>query len=272
MNQYHFDAAVTFGRALLTTGDLDPVYIALEPLKEAERFRTVLAYSCLYHLGAAGYLAESTGSRFWDGLEAAAKNENRDWPRGSERRHWRGKAAVACAGWLRANYEKPEQVIYSWYNGAHSNRFEHVAEQIKRTPAFGPWVSFKLADIMERCLDLPVDFSDCNLGFYKKPRAGAALLATGDAASRIDGATLTGVVEALLKGLGPRLKAPPDRKRNIGIAEAETILCKYKSHCNGHYPLGKDTREVAEALHGWGKYADRMAEPLAALRRKHWNL
>jgi hypothetical protein len=141
---------------------------------------------------------------------------------------------------------------------------------VRLIPAFGPWIAFKMCDVMERCLDLPVDFADCNLGFYKEPRAGAALLATGDAEARIDDAALTAVSAALLSRLGG-LKAPPDRKRRINVQEAETVLCKYKSSCNGHYPLGKDTREVFEALHGWGKYADRMREPLAALVKKHWS-
>jgi hypothetical protein len=261
MNVRHFNAAVKFGAELIRSGDLDPVYFGLAALPEAQRFRTALAYFCLYHLGAAGKIGEAEGTKFWDGLEAAARNDDRRWPRGSERRHWRGKAAVDCAGWLRANYETPEQVIYSWYNRAHSNRFSFVSEEVKKTPAFGPWIGFKVADVMERCLGLKVDFADCNLGFYREPRAGAALLLTGDADARISNAELTGVVEAILDRIGP-VKAPPDRKRRINVQEAETCLCKYKSHVNGHYPVGKDLREVRHALEGWGAAADRMRKAL----------
>jgi hypothetical protein len=43
------------------------------------------------------------------------------------------------------------------------------------------------------------------------------------------------------------LYAPPARDRLVNVQECETVLCKYKSHINGHYPPGKDTLEV---LHG----------------------
>jgi hypothetical protein len=263
MNKQHFDRAVEFGRVLVRTGDLDPVYYALRALPEARRLRTALAYFFLYHLGAAGYLGELEGSKFWDTLETAARNEKLDWPRGSERRHWRGRVAVDSAGWLRANYEKPEQVVYSWYNRADSNRFSHVAEQVKKTPACGPWIAFKVCDVMERCLDLKVDFSDCNLGIYREPRAGAALLLTGDAETRITDAELTEVFVALSRALG-RLKAPPHRDRFLNLPELETVCCKYKSHVGGHYPEGKDLREVRHALEDprWKSSSRRMLEAL----------
>ena len=261
MNKTHFDNAVSFGRELIRTGDLDPVYFALRALPLQQRFRTALAYFCLYHLGAAGYLGRFKGSEFWDYLDIAAANKNLTWPRGAERRHWRGAAAVDCAAWLRKNYSEPEQVIYSWYNGASSKRFSSIAEQVKKTPAYGPWISFKVADVMERCLDLAVDFSDCNLGIYREPRAGAALLLTGDAETPITDAQLTEVFAALGKAIG-KLKAPPHHDRCVNLQELETVCCKYKSHVNGHYPVGKDLKEVAHALSDsrWG--TKRMLEAL----------
>jgi Alpha-glutamyl/putrescinyl thymine pyrophosphorylase clade 2 len=263
MNAQHFNAAVTFGRQLIRSGDLDPVYFALRALPEQQRLRTALAYFFLYHLGAAAFLGEREGTKFWDGLELAAANTDLSWPRGSERRHWRGTVARDCAGWLRANYEKPEQVIFSWYNRANTSHFSHISEQVKKTPACGPWIAFKVADVMERCLDLRVDFSDCNLGIYREPRAGAALLYFGDAEAAINNSQLDEVITTLLKALGP-LKAPPHKDRRIGIAEAETCLCKYKSHVGGHYPPGKDLREVAHTLSDprWGRTAERMRKAL----------
>lgn len=265
MDSFHFPRAVAFGKALLRTRDLDPVYVALAPLTEGERLRTVLAYSCLYHLGAAGYLGGFQGDKFWDGLAAAALNERLAWPRGAERRHWRGKAAIDAARWLREHYEKPEQVIFRWYNGALSPTFAEISTEIRRAPSFGPWISFKVADMMERCLGLKVDFTDCNLGIYREPRAGAALLLTGDEEARITDSQLTEVTEALGAKLRKYL-APPDFKRKVNIQETETVLCKYKSHVNGHYPLGKDCREVYHALNPeWGALAVKMRKELEPL-------
>jgi hypothetical protein len=45
-----------------------------------------------------------------------------------------------------------------------------------------------------------------------------------------------------------KYKAPPRFERAINIQEIETILCKWKSHMNGHYKVGKDTHEIHEAL------------------------
>ncbi|GAG17632.1 unnamed protein product, partial [marine sediment metagenome] len=38
------------------------------------------------------------------------------------------------------------------------------------------------------------------------------------------------------------------------LQEVETVLCKWKSHMNGCYPMGKDTREITEGLAPWAGY------------------
>ena len=47
------------------------------------------------------------------------------------------------------------------------------------------------------------------------------------------------------------LRAPPSYKRPIGLQEVETVLCKWKSHMNGHYPLFNDTDEINEGMVNW---------------------
>lgn len=268
MNKLHFGAAVKFGTELIRIRDLDPVYVALAEanLSGPELERTLLAYFCLYHLGAASLIAQSKGTAFWDKLDQAAANVGLPrWPRGTERRHWRGQAAVKCVQWFRERYDKPEAVLYNWFWKAKDNQFSSISIEVRKTPSFGPWIAFKVADMMERVLGLAVDFSNCELGIYREPRAGAALLMTGDASEWIhpQGDVRT-VIEALLRSPMGRLKAPPGEERRINVQEAETVLCKYKSHCNGHYPLGKDLKEVHEALSDpyWGKSAGKMAKAL----------
>lgn len=263
LNQHHFNRAVKFGAELITTRDLDPVYVALIELPEQQRARTLLAYTALYHLGAAAYLGEHVKARFWDGLEAAADNAGLKWPRGSERRHWRGEAARRSARWLRDNFESPEQCVYRWYN-AGNGTFRAVAAEVKRAPGYGDWIAFKVADLLERVMQLKVNFADCALGVYREPRAGAALLKNGDAESKVADGELEEVIAALLRSPFGRMKAPPWDDRLVNIQEAETLCCKYKSHCNGRYPIKKDLREVTHALSGWGISAERMQRRLAA--------
>lgn len=257
MNKQHFKDAVSFGRALIRTRDLDPVYVALAEAGLGERalHRTLLAYFCLYHLGAAVYIGSFDSCEFWAALETAAINKDLAWPRGAERRHWRGAAAKGAVRWLRDNFEdNPSGVLYRWYNGAKATgraapTFTAVSAEVRRAASFGPWIAFKVADMMERVAKLPVDFSDCALGVYREPRAGAALLLTGNADCPIYDEELAEVVEALLCAPGlHRLHAPPHGDRYLNVQEAETILCKYKSYVNGRYPVGKDTREVLHAL------------------------
>lgn len=244
MNSNHFNAAVEFGRDLIATQDLDPVYTAIHGAELGSKPRAGLfvAYTCLYHLGAAATLALC--SDLWQGLHEAALNEGLYWPRGSERRHWRGANALKTVEYLQAWGASPEQVVQYW--GTCKPAFNEVAQRVREIPAYGPWIAFKVADMLERVMGYEVDFSNCTLGIYDEPRRSAALILTGDSEAKISDEELTTVVKELLKGLG-KVKAPPSFNRIINVAEAETVLCKYKSHVNGHYPLGKDTREV---LHG----------------------
>jgi hypothetical protein len=57
-------------------------------------------------------------------------------------------------------------------------------------------------------------------------------------------------------------KAQPREHRRFGAFEAETVLCKWKSHMNGHYAPGKDTYEIREGLHGWGDLATQLSRGL----------
>ena len=37
----------------------------------------------------------------------------------------------------------------------------------------------------------------------------------------------------------------------MNIQEVETVLCKWKSHMNGHYPLWNDIHDVNTGLEPW---------------------
>lgn len=250
MNKQHFNAAVKFGDRLITTGDLDPVYIAVAEarLTKAERARWLVAYSCLYHLASSVFIAQFQGKAFWDKMYEAAVNRDLYWPRGSERRHWRGKTSIVCTEGLRTHWPNPETIAEYWCSGVTAYG---VMKRVQEFAFFGPWISFKVADLAERVMNYPVDFSNFELGIYSEPRKGAALLLTGDQEEIITDGDLNLVVQELRKKLG-HYNAPPvlstGKTRKVNIQEIETVLCKYKSHVNGHYPPGKDTKEVHHGL------------------------
>lgn len=298
---------VAFGDALLRTGDLDPVYTAIHKanLDARTRMRLVLAYWCFYHLGAAARMAEAkTEAAYWGLFREAVENKTKPdgtkpWPRGAERRHFRGDNALAAYQDLvvTKGYRRPEDAVSGLLGlrgprngnvrGAGDLTFRSVSDAVQTHVGFGPWIAFKIADMAERVLGLPVDFSGCELGIYKDPRQGAALaFMEGPLAMKhldsqptlnpqklweypITDEQLKLTVEHYTKVFGKH-KAPPTGDRPVNVQEVETIFCKYKSHLKGHYPVGKDTEEVGHGLLGWGDLAEHLNQQLHETRDAVW--
>lgn len=250
-----------FGEALIRTGDLDPVY-GIVPRDPALRKRWLLAYWCFYHTGAASYISEHEGEDYWRLMLAAAANETSPpvkpggrWPRASERRYFRGPKCVKAVEWFWNQWDTPEEVIDHLVGVSQDPGLPRTEKTVMRTaqewPLFGPWIGFKIADMLERCCGVPVQFSQDIGLIYKEPRAGLDLLAQSADNKSIPPETW---YEYLLSHFGA-FRAPPRDDRPCGPQEVETILCKWKSHMNGHYRVGKDILEVSHALQGWGDVA-----------------
>lgn len=243
-----------FGRQLIETEDLDPVYCYLRDIDldpESELKRWLLAYSMFYHAGVASEACKYLdGYDYWDFIRSGIPSEpNGGFPRSEERRHFRGYTAEQAIKEM-CEYE-PEAIVNSWYVDL---TFQGVYKNVQRLKFYGPWIAFKLADMGERVLGLPIDFADCELGIYREPRAGAALVKYGDSNHPFKTAELTEVVDYIVGSLD--LLAPPRYDRHINVQEAETILCKYKSMKHGHYYVGKDNEAVKKALE-WRPHATR---------------
>lgn len=242
-----------FGEALVRTGDLDPVYHLFggTTLPRAQTRRWLTAYWMFYHVGVASWLSEQED--FWVQVRRAAENAEPSplggrWPRGAERRHFRGAKCVAAVDWF--SQADPGH----WVGTLHTaHNYRTVMCRVGAWPMHGPWIAFKAADMLERCLRWPVSF-DRDIGLiYREPQQGLYLVAE----ERGKGAEA--VYDGLLRHLG-RLDAPPWGDRPCGPQEAETVLCKYKAYRGGHYWVGKDIHEVREALKGWGSTAARVLD------------
>jgi hypothetical protein len=290
-----------FGRRLIVTQDLDPVYSALSAAKlDFDTLaRLCVAYWCFYHLGAAAKLAEiKEPKRYWAAMNAAAYNASnsygsKPWPRGAERRHFRGAQATRAMLELSERYRTPQDAFYG-LTGTISDKLSYalygsfpatygsVARAVKLHRGFGDWIAFKIADMSERVCGIPVDFNDCHLGIYKEPRQGAAVAFWGVAEMKRDPLAIkpwdkpitddqlrTTVTKYVNLFAQQGLTAPPQNKRLINVQEVETVFCKYKSHLKGRYPVGKDTLEVFESLYGWGDLARQFQYPLNALIKEY---
>lgn len=279
-----------FGEALLKSGDLDPVYMAINNAKldRDTKDRLFLAYVCFYHLGAAAKLAEmKKPGAFWLGMAQAAKYSppraapgDQPWPRGAERRHFRGEQSIRGVGELIVKYRTPRDAVMGLVGPQttlNGRTYKSVAKAAQSHRGFGEWIAFKIADMSERVLGFDVNFDDCHLGIYKDPRQGAAVAWHQEAYKRgesqqseydrrpwdypITDDQLADTVARHIR-MFRRFNAPGGRVRKVNVQEVETIFCKYKSHLKGHYPLGKDTREIRHGLEGWGDLAQELSQGL----------
>jgi hypothetical protein len=264
---------IPFGEALLETEDLDPIYCALVRTEDLDRRtlnRWLLAYWCFYDAGVASFIAESNSPEsFWTWMFEAARNEEETpigtrWKRGAERRHFRGKLALASVEDLHARYKSfPEQMAEVCASRSFSGSLRpapapvrKVFSNVKQHVGFGGWIAFKIADMVERVMRCPVDFDEGSVFMFKDPKIGAAMVR--------ERYGVPDAVAYLQKALGGR-SAPPLHDRPVGIQEIETVLCKWKSHANGRYYVGKDTKEIRESVRPWirvSPLARRFAEAL----------
>ena len=171
-----------------------------------------------------------------------------------ERRYFYSKIARDTIRGLK-DFGPPEKVVDAM---TFHRDYITIVQSVQSFTGFGPWISWKIADMTDRVLGWYVDFLEANLYMYRDPVKGAAYILTGDKNYKITSEELNGVVYMMLTHFKGYL-APPFQDRIVNVQEIETILCKYKAHCFGHYPWGNDTIHVAKALEGWGDMANHMS-------------
>lgn len=279
-----------FGRQLIETGDLDPIYIALPKVfmhpagSIPQLHRWLIAYWCFYHAGAACYLSEHGGAAFWDALQVAARNEEptptgERWPRGHERRHFRGQAAVEAVRKMHGRFfDQPERLVTDLLHPSTDDgtTLTHglVSGRVQTLPLFGPWIGFKVADMVDRVLGHPVSFreGDVFCDMFKDPTEAALRLwrlkagfphrtkpelknGMKQVMPKDKAKAVSDVVNYLIAEFDD-LQAPPLHDRAIGVQEVETVLCKWKSHMNGHYPLYNDIDEIRDGAAPWTQHSE----------------
>src|SRR5687768_1451112 len=224
--------------------------------------RWLVAYWCFYHAGVACHLSELEGKAFWQGMLVAANNTipaptGGRWPRGSERRHFRGEAAIKAVRKLQADYAKPEHVVGVLIGEEGDRSFSSITNRAKQLPLFGPWIAFKIADMVDRVLGFQVaGFDQAAVFMFADPTKAALRLwalkagLPETARPKDPDKAIQQVVEYLTEHFQD-FQAPPRGDRPVGLQEVETVLCKWKSHMNGHYPLYNDIHEIHEGVKPW---------------------
>lgn len=275
-----------FGKILLKSEDLDPVYTALwtldlrNQISEGQLHRWLLAYWCFYHCGVASWISEGSGKEFGERMTVAALNLDSDpapiggrWPRGHERRHFRGKNAELALSHLFDRFGSSGQMAtkliqYLGETTFSSNIYRHgvpfktVSDRAQTLVGFGPWIAWKIADMMERVVNVPVDFTGSDIFMFKDPAEAALLYWTTEnpgkelPASKAERTELMHDVAKFLTGYFQDYQAPPRGDRPVNIQEVETILCKWKSHTKGFYPINNDIDEINQGLDSWASVSE----------------
>lgn len=243
-----------FGRRLLNAGDLDPVYVVVYHARKAGDLPDVyfkswlLAYWCFYHVGTASWVSQP-GDGFWERMATAAGSK--EYPRSSERRHFRGENAKKSVKFLG---DTGLNSLFRELDAAGPTA-EDVMGVVRSWVGFGPWIAFKVADMLERLAVRPVSFSADSV-LYDSPREAAELLWRMEhpgqgyrSETRDEGRW---ALNRIIGELGGE-RAPPDFARPFAEQEAETVLCKWKSYLGGHYHIGEDVAAVRRGLAQFGR-------------------
>lgn len=261
----------SFGRKLITTNDLDPVYVVLDDagLEPEYLRRWLLAFWCFYHSGTASWITDGDIG-YWKRMEEAAGSK--DYPRCHERRHFRGKNAANSVAYLK---DRGLKDLFAPLEGG-PYQLNQVLESVKEWVGFGPWIAFKVADMLERLGICEIEFDAGAMFLFDSPREGAEMLwnlekrrpTYGEPPTPTEGIGKW-AVNRILKELGD-LDAPPRHDRPINSQEAETVLCKWKSYMGGHYEPGEDLLGLRAGLFKYPrcKVAQKLIQ--AAKRNNLW--
>jgi hypothetical protein len=239
-----------FTKADIATGDNDPVYWAVVKAKQewgydwATKFCVgMLTY---YHVGTAAAAADYNGPEFW----AYIRDQYGVAPRGSGRRHFRGAAGLNALQIMEQFSPNPNDFFYKFartYLGVKSGCETRLAQ-------FGPYFQLKVADYMDRCLELSIHSYDGlarNLSTIPKR---AALAEYPHLPSYLAFQRVCDSVKDL------QLLAPPIFDRPIGPAEIESCLCDWYHIKSGSNWIGSDNQTKRASFKGYGWRAEAMAE------------
>lgn len=231
----------------IVTGDSDPVYWAIARAKGDIAFgpqwatRFCVAMLAYYHTGVAFQAAEiSNGDEFWNYLtEGFAK-----FPRGSERRHFRGANGAVALATMR-NWAPDPHDFFTKFTSDRTDYWMIRNKCEKHLIQFGPYFQLKVCDYMDRCLDLPIaSFAGLNKNLPTEPSRALEVMFPGvhptdsflTLCKRIDSACIV---------------AAPDFKRAAGPAEVETSLCGWKTTKFSGNWMGADIADKRAALTGF---------------------
>ena len=192
--------------------------------------RYIMAFLLYYDAGQAADLADGlTDENFWDRLIELEGEGFQKLKRGTERRHFRGAAALkALQNFKNRPINQPWSLLKHMYYGdivsyepqddpTYTELYKRMTNAYSGTQ-FGPYFIWKLYDIFNVCLDMPITLSlDEALKYMPEEPRKAAIAIFGD------------FQRGLIKVADYVNQFDhPVRPGRCEYAEAETVLCMLK--------------------------------------------
>lgn len=137
--------------------------------------------------------------------------------------------------------------LYAWITkyltGDPERSWKAILEPLQMIYGNGRWAAYKVAEMLQKVIGLPIQAPDMSHAHSTGPRDGLAYLysdlPTGNKAADI--ATLDAVSQDLLQKVAAQ-------GASAKIEEVETSLCSLKSLINGQYYIGEDIDKMQESL------------------------
>ena len=215
-----------FAEITIQTNDLDPLYQVFHCLRQKESDewmgRMLVYFLLFYHVGNAIDAADTWSDEdFWINLYDVANDPKT--PRGTERRHFRGQKALFAVQNLSGKGLSPWSTLSYMYKPSYREFFHHVVNNYKGTQ-FGPYFIWKLYDIFNVCLGMPISMSTDEAWAYMpdEPKKVAALMGNK---WTVPPATAFARVNHFVGS-----QKHPFLNRMCGPAETETVLCMLKGY------------------------------------------
>jgi hypothetical protein len=204
-----------------------------------------MAFLLYYDAGQAADIAENVPDRFWDYLIQGELGETfQKLKRGTERRHFRGAASLNALRKLKSFGMEPWELLHLMYplqitrDPTYSELYKRMTTDFAGTQ-FGPYFIWKLYDIFNVCLGMPItlSFDEALKYMPDEPRKAAEYFfgSFHDGLTKVD--------------LNIGQYDHPVRGGKCGLAEAETILCMMKGYFKTKtHSIGDDIFEKYEQL------------------------
>ena len=266
---------VRFGKGLIKSQDIDPLYPVLRDLVDGMGFEE--AY-WLQHLYVAWYNLPS-GWRAWIDMPMPESFDpeliDPRWPTGTERRANRGGKVIAHLSSTIDTIDKDFEgdIVRFFTDGIFEPEDSYqptvnwmvMNERLQGLYLNGRWAAYKQCEVLRRVMDVPLEAPDMGMQFSSGPREGLAML-YGE---------VPGQTRGVINQLDAQARDLQERALAMGleadIEELETVLCNFKSLRKGKYYIGHDIDELQEQIDvaiQRGILSVEQAEPLWQARRE----